>query len=78
MPMNYSLVIKPFDVWGFDYMGPFPASNGYTHILVAVDYVTNITNSLTFIARQNKLTGILEESRPIKSRLQYLVMNVNG
>ena len=22
-------------------MGPFPSSNGYTHILVAVDYVTN-------------------------------------
>ena len=40
MPMNYSLVMEPFDVWGFDYMGPFPASNGYTHILVAVDYVT--------------------------------------
>ena len=38
--MNYSLVIEPFDVWGFDYMGPFPASNGYRHILVAVDYVT--------------------------------------
>ena len=38
--MNYSLVIEPFDVWGFDYMGPFPASNGYTHILVNVDYVT--------------------------------------
>ena len=31
MPMNYSLVIEPFDVWGFDYMGPFPASNGYTY-----------------------------------------------
>ena len=40
MPVNYSLVIEPFDVWGFDYMGHFPASNGYTHILVAVDYVT--------------------------------------
>ena len=40
MPMNYSLVIEPFDVWGFDYMGPFPSSHGYTHILVAVDYVT--------------------------------------
>ena len=24
----------------FDYMGPFPSSNGYTHILVVVDYVT--------------------------------------
>ena len=40
MPMNYSLVIEPFDVWGFDYMGPFPASNGYTHVLVVDDYVT--------------------------------------
>ena len=40
MPMNYSLVIEPFDVWGFDYMGPFPSSNGFTHILVVVDYVT--------------------------------------
>ena len=34
MLMNYSLVIEPFDVWGFNYMGPFPSSNGYTHILV--------------------------------------------
>ena len=40
MPMNYSLVIEPFDVWGFDYMGNFPSSNGYTHILVDVDYIT--------------------------------------
>ena len=40
MPMNYSLAVEPFDVWGFDYMGPFPSSNGYTHILVPVDYVT--------------------------------------
>src|SRR3954469_13283957 len=40
MPMNYSLVIEPFDCWGFDFMGPFPPSKGYTHILVAVDYVT--------------------------------------
>ena len=39
MPMNYSLA-EPFDVWGFDYMGHFPSSNGYTYILVAVDSVT--------------------------------------
>ena len=30
MAMNYSLAVEPFDVWGFDYMGPFPSSNGYT------------------------------------------------
>ena len=38
--MNYSLVVQPFDTWGFDFMGPFASSDGYTHILVAVDYVT--------------------------------------
>jgi hypothetical protein len=40
MPMSYTLVIEPFDYWGFDFMGPFPPSKGYTHILVAVNYVT--------------------------------------
>src|SRR4051794_34854393 len=35
MPMSYSLAIKPFNCWGFDFMGPFPPSKGYTHILVA-------------------------------------------
>jgi hypothetical protein len=25
---------------GFDFLGPFPSSKGYTHILVVVDYVT--------------------------------------
>jgi hypothetical protein len=40
MAMNYNLIIDPFDVWGMDYMGPFPPSNGCTHILVVVDYVT--------------------------------------
>ncbi|KAK1648998.1 hypothetical protein QYE76_066803 [Lolium multiflorum] len=40
MPMNYTLVIEPFDCWGFDFMGPFPSSESNTHILVAVDYVT--------------------------------------
>jgi hypothetical protein len=41
MPMNCSLPLDPFDVWGFDFMGPFPHSNGYTHICVEVDYVTD-------------------------------------
>jgi hypothetical protein len=41
IPMNYSLPLEPFDVWGFDFMGAFPTSKTkHTHILVAVDYVT--------------------------------------
>uniref|UniRef100_A0A8I6Z2W6 Integrase catalytic domain-containing protein n=1 Tax=Hordeum vulgare subsp. vulgare TaxID=112509 RepID=A0A8I6Z2W6_HORVV len=38
MHMNYSLAIEPFDVWGFDFIVPFPSCNGYTHILVDVAY----------------------------------------
>ncbi|RDX75196.1 Pol polyprotein, partial [Mucuna pruriens] len=29
-----------FDVWGIDFMGPFPISNGYSYILLADDYVS--------------------------------------
>ena len=40
MPLNPILVIEVFDVWGIDFMGPFPISFGYLYILVAVDYVS--------------------------------------
>ena len=60
--MNYSLVIEPFDVWGFDYMGPFPASNGYTHILVVVNYVTKWVEAIpTSSADHNTSIKMLKE-----------------
>ena len=34
------LVVKIFDIWGIDVMGPFPSSSGYEYILVAVDYIS--------------------------------------
>lgn len=40
MPLNFILEVEPFDVWGVDFMGPFPSSYGNRYILVAVDYVT--------------------------------------
>ncbi|GJS13929.1 reverse transcriptase domain-containing protein [Tanacetum coccineum] len=33
-------VCKVFDVWGLDFMGPFPDSRGNKYILVAVDYMS--------------------------------------
>ena len=60
--MNYSHVIEPFDVWGFDYMGPFPSSNGYTYILVAVDYVTKWVEAIpTSIDDHNSSIKMLKE-----------------
>jgi hypothetical protein len=40
MPLNPILIVEIFDVWGIDFMGPFPNSFGYLYILVAVDYVS--------------------------------------
>ena len=40
MPLNSVLVCDIFDVWGIDFKGPFPKSNGHEFILVAVDYVS--------------------------------------
>ncbi|GJQ97897.1 reverse transcriptase domain-containing protein [Tanacetum coccineum] len=33
-------VVSIFDVWGIDFMGPFPSSRGNKYILVAVDYLS--------------------------------------
>jgi ribosomal protein S16 len=40
MPLTNILEIEIFDVWGIDFMGPFPPSFGNLYILVAVDYVS--------------------------------------
>jgi hypothetical protein len=40
MPLTNNLQVKLFDVWGIDYMGPFPPSKKCEYILVAVDYVS--------------------------------------
>ena len=40
MPLNPIIVVELFDVWGIDFMGPFPTSYGHTYILVGVDYVS--------------------------------------
>ena len=39
MPQKGILEVELFDVWGVDFVGPLPSSNGYKHILVEVDYV---------------------------------------
>lgn len=40
MPQNAMLEVELFNVWGIDFMGPFPPSFGKQYILVAVDYVS--------------------------------------
>ena len=40
IPLQGILVVQLFDVWGIDFMGPFPASFGNIYILLVVDYVS--------------------------------------
>nr|GEW22957.1 reverse transcriptase domain-containing protein [Tanacetum cinerariifolium] len=40
MPQNSIQVCEIFDVWGIDFMGPFPSSSGNNYILVAINYLS--------------------------------------
>nr|GEZ26197.1 reverse transcriptase domain-containing protein [Tanacetum cinerariifolium] len=40
MPQNAIQVCEIFDVWGIDFIGPFPSSRGNKYILVAVYYLS--------------------------------------
>ncbi|CAN6566339.1 unnamed protein product [Malus baccata var. baccata] len=40
MPQTPIFSVEIFDVWGIDFMGPFPLSHGFLYILLVVDYVS--------------------------------------
>ncbi|GKA63815.1 reverse transcriptase domain-containing protein [Tanacetum coccineum] len=40
MPLNNIQVCEIFDIWGIDFIGPFPKSYKFEYILVDVDYVS--------------------------------------
>ena len=40
MPMRPILEVEIFDLWGIDFIGPFPPFDGKEYILVAVDFLS--------------------------------------
>jgi len=55
MRLNPILKIKIFDVWGIDFMGPFPNSFGNQYILVAVDYISKWVEVVPTKTNDNKV-----------------------
>ncbi|XP_008245146.2 PREDICTED: uncharacterized protein LOC103343257 [Prunus mume] len=55
MPLKNILFVELFDVWGIDFMGPFPSSFGYTYILVAVDYVSKGVEAIATKTNDHKV-----------------------
>ena len=51
MPLNNILEVEIFDIWGIDFMGPFPPSFRNMYILLAVDHVSKWVET---IATQKK------------------------
>ncbi|GJU62578.1 hypothetical protein Tco_1244413 [Tanacetum coccineum] len=47
-PQKYIQVCKIFDVWGIDFIGPFPSSNRNKYILVVIDYVSKWVEAQAF------------------------------
>ncbi|GJX24085.1 reverse transcriptase domain-containing protein [Tanacetum coccineum] len=47
MPQNAIQVSEIFDVWGIDFMGPFPSSRGNKYVLVAFDYLSKWVEAKT-------------------------------
>ncbi|GJY99991.1 reverse transcriptase domain-containing protein [Tanacetum coccineum] len=45
IPLNNIQLCEIFDIWGIDFMGPFPKSHKFEYILVAVDYVSKWTEA---------------------------------
>ena len=55
MPLHPILTVEIFDVWGIDFMGPFPNSFENLYILVAVDYMSKWVEAVANRTNDNKV-----------------------
>ena len=54
MPLTNILEVEIFDVWGIDFMGPFPPSFGNLYILIDVYYVSKWVEATTLPTNDTK------------------------
>ncbi|XP_042016328.1 uncharacterized protein LOC121764359 [Salvia splendens] len=55
MPLTTIVEVELFDVWGIDFMGPFPPSSGFQYILLAVDYVSRWVEAIPTQTNDSKV-----------------------
>ena len=55
MPLSPILIVEIFDVWGIDFMVPFPCSHGNEYIFVVVDYVSKWVEAVATRTNDHKV-----------------------
>ena len=80
MPLSPILEIELFDVWGIDFMGPFPNSFGNQYILVVVDYVSKWVEIIPCKSNDNKVVvkflkrPFSRTSEPLEPSLAIMIL----
>ena len=79
MPLNPILIGELFDVWGIDFMGPFPNSYGYLFILVAIDYVSKWVEAIACKMNDHRVVlQFLKENVFASFRTQHAIISDGG
>ena len=55
LPLNPILEIELFDIWGIDFMGPFPDSFGNQYLLIVMDYMLKWVEAIPRKTNDNKI-----------------------
>ena len=63
MPLQGILVVQIFDVWGIDFMGPFPSSFGNLYIILVMNYVSKWVEATTWPRNDpNTVVGFMQRN----------------
>jgi len=54
MPQSGMLEVELFDVWGIDFIGPFPSFHNNLYILMVVDYVSKWVEAVATLTNDSK------------------------
>ena len=72
-------IVDLFDVWGIDFIGPFPMSFGNSYILVGVDYVSNWVEEIPCKHNDHRVVlKFLKENIFSRFRVPKAIINDGG
>lgn len=55
MPLTSIVEVELFDIWGIDFMDPFPMSFGFQYILLTVKYVSSRVEATPIVTNYSKV-----------------------